>query len=153
MEAIIKHVLFVCTGNTCRSPMAEALFRAKIDNNIEVQSAGIHAIAGMPASDGTMEVLNEKNITLEHESKPLTEDLVNWADIILTMTKSHHEMVVHTYPQAADKIFTLKEFAVEAEKDMGDILDPIGGTTETYRATAEEMDQLLEAVLKKIKNM
>ncbi|SDI61963.1 low molecular weight protein arginine phosphatase [Alteribacillus bidgolensis] len=151
MEAIIKHVLFVCTGNTCRSPMAEALFRAKTDKNIEGKSAGIYAMPGMPASDGTMKVLKERNITLKHDSKPLTEELVDWADIILTMTKNHHEMTVQTYPKAADKIFTLKEFALDANTDMGDIQDPIGGSTDTYRATAEEMDWLLEAALHKIK--
>lgn len=153
MEAIIKHVLFVCTGNTCRSPMAEALFRAKADKNIKVKSAGIYAMPGMSASEGTMKVLKERSIRFEHESKPLTEELVDWADIILTMTKNHHEMTVQTYPKAADKIFTLKEFAFDANTDIEDILDPVGGSTDTYRATAKEMDPLLEAALHRIKKL
>ncbi|RSL29659.1 low molecular weight protein arginine phosphatase [Salibacterium salarium] len=146
----MKHILFVCTGNTCRSPLAEALLQAKGDENIEVQSAGVSARPGMLASKETVAVLKEREIPLRHASRPLNKERMDWADIILTMTKSHHELAVQQFPEAADKIFTIKEFAVDSSDD---IVDPIGGTMETYRKTAEELDNLMDAVLEKLKKL
>ncbi|MFZ4452996.1 low molecular weight protein arginine phosphatase [Salibacterium aidingense] len=144
------HVLFVCTGNTCRSPMAEALLQAKGKENIEVLSAGVAAQPGMLASKETIEILKERDISFRHAARPLTKERVEWADIILTMTKNHHEMAVQHFPEAADKIFTMREFAADTENEKGDIKDPIGGTMETYRSTAKELEQLIEAVLEKL---
>lgn len=144
----------MCTGNTCRSPLAEALLREKAEGKVEVEvkSGGLHAARGMPASAGTMEVLREKNINLNHESRPVTKEVIDWADLVLTMTKNHHEIAVQMYPEAADKIFTIKEFAARVSGEEGeDIPDPIGGTTEIYRRTAEKLEPLVDAVLEKIK--
>ncbi|MDQ0297816.1 protein-tyrosine phosphatase [Salibacterium salarium] len=149
----MKHVLFVCTGNTCRSPLAEALLRAKGDENIEVQSAGVAAHPGMLASKETEAVLKERGIPFRHASRPLNKERIEWADIILTMTKSHHEIAVQNHPEAADKIFTIKEFAADSDEAAGDIIDPIGGTMETYRKTAEELDRIMDAVLDKLKQL
>ncbi|SFE61537.1 protein-tyrosine phosphatase [Alteribacillus iranensis] len=151
--AAIKHILFVCTGNTCRSPLAEALLRSKATDGVEVKSAGVYAMPDMPASDGTMDVLKEKGIELDHKSQPVTKELVDWADLVLTMTKSHHETTVQLYPEAADKIFTIKEFAADITGPEGDITDPIGGSAEMYRKTAEELEPLIDAVLEKIKHV
>ncbi|SDI04396.1 protein-tyrosine phosphatase [Alteribacillus persepolensis] len=146
----MTNVLFVCTGNTCRSPMAEALFRAKGMEEVQARSAGIYAAQGMPASEGAKTVLHERQIAFGHASQPLTDELIDWADIILTMTKSHRDIVHQTHPKAMDKAFTLREFAWD-DKYGADIADPIGGTDETYRACADEIDELLDQVMKKLK--
>ncbi|WP_240376173.1 low molecular weight protein arginine phosphatase [Bacillus piscicola] len=146
----MAHILFVCTGNTCRSPLAEALLlaKAKGKTDIKAKSAGLFTTDGMPASQGTIEVLRERELELNHTSSTLTKELVHWADVVLTMTKNHLEMTAQQFPEAADKMFTIKEFALDSPD--GDVMDPFGGTVDTYRATAHELEQLIDAVLEKI---
>lgn len=147
----MKHVLFVCTGNTCRSPLAEAMLLHKKDQGIEVRSAGVYAADGVPPSLETLEVLKEKSISYEKTSSLLTKDMVDWADIILTMTVAHKQTSVSMYPFAADKIYTLHEFALD-DKNR-DIIDPIGADTEVYRQTAAEIERLMNYALPKIKSL
>lgn len=109
------NVLFVCTGNTCRSPMAEALLKHRAPANMHVKSCGITAIPGAPASRQTTEVLRQQGIAINHESTPINEELVQWADVILTMTASHKEMLWTNYPKERKKTYTLKEFALHAD--------------------------------------
>ncbi|SFM16662.1 protein-tyrosine phosphatase [Gracilibacillus orientalis] len=103
------NILFVCTGNTCRSPMAQAIFEHRSDHH--AQSAGIFAGVGMPASTGTSEVLKQQGISCEHKSQPVTEDLIKWADLVLTMTQNHRDLLKQSYPADTGKILTLKEYA------------------------------------------
>ncbi|MCL7747917.1 low molecular weight protein arginine phosphatase [Halalkalibacter alkaliphilus] len=145
----MKKVLFVCTGNTCRSPMAEALLRSRMDERIEVKSAGVQAFPNSPASEGTKAVLAEKGISAEHASQLVTEELLDWADVILTMTTSHKEMIKVFYPHVNEKLFTLKEFVDPHSYDL-DIADPIGGPIDSYRQTAEQIEQCLDIVTKKL---
>ncbi|MFC5711520.1 low molecular weight protein arginine phosphatase [Thalassorhabdus alkalitolerans] len=144
----MKKILFVCTGNTCRSPMAEALMKKKAGEQVEIKSAGVHAFPGMGASEGTTSVLNEREIPLNHSARLVDRELVEWADLILTMTKSHFQLLAAKFPAAAEKAFTIKEFA--NDENHGDISDPIGGTIEDYRNTARELDALLDKVIQKL---
>ncbi|MFC0471703.1 low molecular weight protein arginine phosphatase [Halalkalibacter kiskunsagensis] len=145
----MKNVLFVCTGNTCRSPLAEALLRNRAGESIQVKSAGVQAFPNSPASENTISVLAEKGIDANHLSSPLTEDLLDWADVILTMTTSHKEMIKLFHPHVSEYLFTLKEFVDPLAHNL-DIDDPFGGPIEAYRQTAEQIERCLDDLTQKL---
>src|SRR5690606_8984051 len=98
----MARVLFVCTGNTCRSPMAEAILKSNHIEGLEVRSAGIFAMPGADASPQTKEVLKEKDIEFSHQAKQLGKMDIDWADYILTMTKDHKNWILNEYPEAKE---------------------------------------------------
>lgn len=107
----MKNVLFVCTGNTCRSPMAEGLLKSMAPDDFQVQSAGLVAAAGQGAYPHVEKVLKKRGIAINHRSQRINMELLAWADIILTMTQGHKAALIQQYPENIDKIMTLKESA------------------------------------------
>ncbi|QJC53833.1 low molecular weight protein arginine phosphatase [Paenibacillus albicereus] len=137
-------ILVVCTGNTCRSPMAEALLRAEAAAagvELEVRSAGVAASAGMPISRHAREVLRRSGIEHDGVSKPVSKDQVRWADLILAMTGSHRRALLGAYPEAAGKLHTLLEYAAG---DRLAELDRLHGEREMERSLGRQPDPGLE---------
>lgn len=112
----MKHFLFVCTGNTCRSPMAESLFRRLAEESgldVEVRSAGVSALNGQSMAQHSAAVLQGRGIDAgAFASREVTASLIEWADLILTMTAHHKRHLLEMYPQAVDRAYTLKEYAL-----------------------------------------
>lgn len=146
----VKHILFVCTGNTCRSPLAEALLRERMGDKVEVKSAGVHAFPGSKASEGTSRVLLDKGIDHDHTSQPVTNDLLEWADVVLTMTSGHKQLVCSQFSEHREKVHTLKEY-VGVDALTADIADPFGGSIEEYVRTADDIEECLDELEKKLK--
>ncbi|WP_098749235.1 low molecular weight protein arginine phosphatase [Paenibacillus sp. EZ-K15] len=120
----MKNILFVCTGNTCRSPMAEGMLRKLAKQRgipLETKSAGVSAVDGMPVSHHTESILRDQDIQERLVSKPLTANLVEWSDLILTLTQSHKQYAIRQFPHAADKMHTLKEFVEDDRQVLDDL--------------------------------
>ncbi|WP_284643104.1 low molecular weight protein arginine phosphatase [Paenibacillus silviterrae] len=122
-----KRILFVCTGNTCRSPMAEGMMRLLLQEqglqDMEVRSAGVAAYDGTAMSDHAATILKEKGFGEELRSTQLNETLVDWADLILTMTNNHKRHTIQLYPHAVDKVATLKEYVDDKLEAAGKIAE------------------------------
>jgi protein-tyrosine-phosphatase len=112
----MQRILFVCTANTCRSPLAEWLLRRLAQERgvaLEVQSAGIYAYPGTSMSNYSSHILHGREIEHLFASQRVTEHLMDWATLVLTMTVGHKQQLIMNYPHAIDKIFTLKEFVID----------------------------------------
>jgi glycine hydroxymethyltransferase len=148
--SIVKSVLFVCTGNICRSPIAEGLFRRMLGNrkDIEVASAGVHAVRGQPPSLYATQVCEDGGVDISQlRSQPLTAALVDRATHIFAMTGAHLETIHMLFPNGAEKSFLLREFEEPDATVWRDVPDPIGLGREVYERCAHTIKNALPSVL------
>jgi tRNA threonylcarbamoyl adenosine modification protein (Sua5/YciO/YrdC/YwlC family) len=142
-------ILLVCTGNTCRSPMAEVLLKKQIadrlgcsideidQHGVVVASAGVAAMAGGRPSSEAVQVMNERGLDLsQHFSQPFSDQLARQADLILTMTQGHRLAILSQWPDLASRTFVVR-------RDQGDISDPIGGPHSIYEKCANQINEQL----------
>jgi protein-tyrosine-phosphatase len=146
-----KHVLFVCTGNTCRSPMAEALFRQAVADraDFEVSSAGVAASRGTPASRETLVILKKRRAALAtFASRRVTKELLAKATHVFAMTRGHLQALEATFPEYSDKFYLTCEFVDLPGEGIGaDVFDPIGMGSSAYEEVAGVFDLAIPAII------
>ena len=140
-------LLFICTGNTCRSPMAEGLAKVILGPEFDVSSAGMGAWEGASASDYAVKVMGDREIDLtSHRSRQVTEELLREADWVIPMTEDHEYRLRAQYPEYAGKIRSLGKWGSTGK----DILDPFGGSLAIYQVCAREIEELVYDLKKEL---
>jgi protein-tyrosine phosphatase len=148
-------ILFVCTANICRSPMAEAIFKSKVAgkenaSGWRVESAGTWAAGGQPAAEFSRQVMQERGLDIsEHRSQSITRGLMQSFDLILTMEKNHKEALRIEFPECAERVYLLSEMS----GDSHDVDDPIGRFKADYQVAANEIDRLISEGFQEIERL
>ena len=149
----VRNILFVCTGNSCRSIMAEAYMKKRAQEeglSLEVKSAGTLGIDDMPPTQQALKVLSDEGIDTEgYKSTALSEELINWADLILVMEPLHKSRILEEVPEANGKVRYLAEFNPEKNDVM--IPDPIGRPVAFYKTAFGLISQSIEELIKWLK--
>ena len=146
-----KRVLFVCTGNTCRSPMAVALLRRMAPHlDLEIRSAGTSAYTGSPASSVAIEAMGEVDVDLTgHRSSSLNGYMLEEADIVFCMADRHRRHIVDWFKSMDDKIYLMREFDPErTDSDYPNVPDPIGLELDAYRRVLTMLERSMHEVVK-----
>ncbi len=158
----IKNILFVCTGNTCRSPMAEGIFKKMLKektteySQYKIYSAGIFADRGISPTREALQVMSELNIDIsQHKSQPISESLLRKADLIFTMTKEQQKYLHQKFPWTKGKTYLVKEYYFKNQQDENikdnlNIIDPLGHPVEYYRLVAKKLIINLNRIAEKI---
>lgn len=156
MKGRMKKILFVCTGNSCRSVMAEGLLKKMIKEtggrDIEVYSAGTAAISGFAPTDKTIEVMKRDGIDVSgYKTAKLTPDIIRKADLILTMDNAHKDRVADFVPEAKDKTYLLREY-INKKSDILSyaIEDPIGKPLEVYERVFNIIKESIKELMKRL---
>jgi protein-tyrosine phosphatase len=150
MESRPVRLLFVCSGNLCRSPMAEYLARegsSAAGVEVEARSAGTLGLVDRAPPPNALAVMREKGISMDaHRSQPLSTDLVEWADHILVMTLEHAEWVHQRFPEAGNKVKLLGPYGAHSQE----IDDPMGWWRPTFRKVRDQIAQSVGGFLSRI---
>jgi len=147
------HILFVCTANICRSFLAERILKKILRVHkihfVKVSSAGLMDMQGAPADFKAARLLHDKGMDgTRHRSRPLTQELVEWADVILVMEEIHREEIVARYPETRDKVHLLGAFSGRGSNGDKNIKDPHGLTDYHYRICFAEIYLALDGLIK-----
>lgn len=146
----LKSVLFVCTGNTCRSPMAEVLFRdlVKERDDYTVASAGIAAAPGMAASKHTAMLLKARGLDLTlFQSRMLDKTMLEAATHVFAMSANHRAAIEEEFPTHSDKVYLVSEFVADDILRGRDVMDPFGQSRHAYEQTLRDLEKMLPSLI------
>jgi protein-tyrosine-phosphatase len=150
---VMREIVFVCTGNTCRSPMAEGLLRDALprdwNGEVEVSSAGTHAWDGQPAASLAVRAMKERGVDISaHRARLVTPEIINGASLVVAMAGDHLAAMKVTVPGAGEWMILLGD--LDAERPDKDVWDPIGGSLDDYRMVRDDLSGMMEKLIRYI---